>query len=79
MSDKRWRIKTARGYYYSTPNGKYGRPNGSKLEAWVLCDTHMLEAMTMFAQPAFAELEAVAERYPGHTPCMRCKVNGKRR
>lgn len=69
-----YRVKTKDGYYYSTGNGRYGRVNGSKLEAWLLCEKHATEAIEFF-NATFPELEAEQERLNGQAPCNRCNAS----
>ena len=69
-----YRVKTKNGYYYSTGNGRYGRVNGSKIKAWLLCEKHATEAIG-FLNATFPELEAEKVRLNGQVPCNRCEVN----
>lgn len=71
----RFRIKTARGYYYLQA-GKYGRFDGSSLYARVLCEAHarrQVEGLNSVAPG----LEAEVERFPGHAPCADCAREAK--
>lgn len=53
-------VKTPSGYYYAERNGKYGRFNGNKEEAWVLCWKHaesLCATLNQYAPEAMPELE----------------------
>lgn len=70
MSDC-YRVKTAHGYYYSTGGGRYGRFDGQKLWAEVMCKQHADELAGRLSDISVS-LEATVEAYPGHAPCARC-------
>lgn len=71
MNTEWHRVKTERGYYYSTGNGRYGRLDGQALYAEVMCQQHAGVIAESFAA---LSIQAEIEEYPGTVrECMKCQ------
>jgi len=70
-----YRVKTTSGYYHSVGGGRYGRAEGTRLEAWLLCEEHA-DAVVSFFNEHVPEYKASKEKLNGHAPCNRCLVQG---
>lgn len=66
-----YRIKTASGYAYTTGRGRYGRFDGSALEAAFFCQTHAQEQVQMLREIA-PELGPEIEEVNGTGKCILC-------
>lgn len=68
----RYRLLTKAGYYYTVGSGRYGRWNGSQLQAEILCAEHA-DAQIKVLMSIAPEYEPVREDYPGTAACAVCK------
>lgn len=72
----RYRVKAIAGYFYTVGNGRYGRWNGSRLSAEILCAEHA-DAQIKTLTDIAPEYEPTREDYPGTAACAICKRQGK--
>jgi hypothetical protein len=68
------RILTQLGYYYSTGKGTWGRFDGTKYEAWHLCEEHAQAVLTDCAE---LDMVADAEVIESDRVCAKCLANGR--
>lgn len=67
-----YHVKTPTGYYYADGRGRYGRFNGNKGEAWVLCLEHAESLCATLSQYA-PEAKPIIEENAG-VICDVCKT-----
>jgi len=76
--DRRYRVKTNRGYYFTEGRG-YGRFHGQALQADVMCEKHAKEVVRLIGdafKKAGHDIGMEIEDYPGHASCKVCKRVG---
>lgn len=82
MDNRLFRVKTPSGYYYATGNGRYGRTEGTKEAAWLLCKRHA-DAMVEFFRRVGSEEYAKDVDTEEHTAqrgqmCDQCRIEHKK-
>lgn len=77
----RFLVSTVKGYWYTEGNGQYGRIDGMRLYADVMCEEHAQQVAECLkaAQETIGEnIEIELVVYPGHAPCVKCRLEEAR-
>ena len=71
---KIYRLLTNAGYYYATPNGRYGRFDENVDRAWLLCEHHAKENMPWMKETDLEPRMILTDKMF----CNQCDVNKRR-